>query len=83
MPGDWIKLWLQTLLGSTPRSDPWNDDPRIRAERVGQHRRIDKVTGPSAREQMEDRQRRVDQLQAQVDVYQRQVRRDEDDHGEP
>lgn len=59
----WVSTWLRTLLGSTPKSDPWNDDPTIRAERLAQHERIDRATGYSAQDQRELRQRRIEAIE--------------------
>lgn len=47
----WLHAWWRQISGP-PKTDPWNDDPKIRAERRGQHARIGRVTGASAREQI-------------------------------
>jgi ribosome-binding protein aMBF1 (putative translation factor) len=58
MPGsEWVRLWLRTLFGASPRRDPWNDDPHIRAERAGQHDRINKATAQSGWDQADLRRR--------------------------
>lgn len=51
---DWIKAWWRQLTGPPP-ADPWNEDPRIREERRGQHERINKVTSEVLRESMRQR----------------------------
>jgi hypothetical protein len=35
----WLSAWWHQIVGP-PLTNPWEDDPRIRAERRGQHDRI-------------------------------------------
>lgn len=53
---EWLAAWWRQIIGP-PASDPWHDDPRIRAERHGQHQRIDKVTGWVVRDEWNRRLR--------------------------
>ena len=50
----WLAAWWKQIVGP-PHVDPWNDDPRIVAERQDQHVRIDKAAALSAHDQLEDR----------------------------
>jgi hypothetical protein len=39
----WLAAWWHQIIGP-PHPEPWEDDPRIRAEREGQHDRIRKAS---------------------------------------
>lgn len=39
MHWQWISAWWRQITGP-PERNPWDDDPRIRTEREGQHDRI-------------------------------------------
>ena len=47
-------MWWQQITGP-PRVNPWEDDPRIRAERRGQHDRINEAARRVLRDSMEAR----------------------------
>lgn len=42
MQWNWLACWWRQIAGPTD-SDPWEDDPIIRAERESQHDRINKA----------------------------------------
>lgn len=55
---EWLKAWWQAIVGP-PRTDPWEDDPQIRAERQGQHDRIEAATRWDLERQVRERRRRA------------------------
>jgi hypothetical protein len=63
----WIKAWLKSLTGTAPITNPWEDDPKIRAERRSQHERINATT----RWELE-RQRRERRIQTTEDIWRRE-----------
>lgn len=66
----WVVTWMRTLFGAAPKPDPWNDDPKIREEREGQHQRMNRATAYSAEDQMLLRERRLRTIE---DIWRRQA----------
>lgn len=56
---EWVMAWIRQLIGP-PQTDPWEDDPRIRAERRGQHDRANKAGEGTYYEQQRRRERRIE-----------------------
>ena len=52
----WLSAWWRQIVGP-PSTNPWEDDPRIRAERRGQHDRITKAGEGNYYEQWDARWR--------------------------
>lgn len=50
----WFAAWWRQITGGPP-SDPWQDDPHIRAERAEQHARINKANEGDYYAQMAER----------------------------
>jgi hypothetical protein len=61
----WLKAWMQAMTGP-PRSEPWDDDPQIAAERRGQHDRINR----SMSETIQQR-RREQRIRAMEEAWRR------------
>ena len=66
----WFAAWWRQIVGPPP-SDPWQDDPRIAAEREGQHDRINTATANLMRGDIKDR---VDLASAEVEARKRAMR---------
>jgi hypothetical protein len=54
----WLSAWLKALSGQSP-SDPWTDDPAIRAERQGQHQRINRTMAYEIQQRRRERRIRA------------------------
>lgn len=52
----WLTAWWHQIVGP-PHIDPWEHDPRIRAEREAQHDRMDKAAGVIVRDEWNQRVR--------------------------
>jgi hypothetical protein len=70
---NWLMAWWQAITRA-PHADPWRDDPRIRAERMGQHARVNKATALSGWDQMAEQQRQQDIASAEVEARSRALK---------